>query len=516
MTPTAILAALAMLVLFGMFLESVFRRTGIPDVLVLLIVGLLASVSGVFDVADLKGIDRVFTTAALVLILFEGAVRIRLSELRSALAPSLLITLVGFVLTSAIVGLLATLLFGMRPLAGLCLGVILGGTSSAVVIPMVGVLPVQDRTRTVLTLESALTDVLCIVFTLVLVGALSSGDVSVGAAGLGLAKSFGGAVVIGVASGAGWAFGLREVRNRRASILVLGAAVFLVYAFAELLSTYGAIAVLAFGLVLGNARTIATLKFEDPQQTKGLDITEGEKMFLGEVAFLLKVLFFVYLGAALKLDGYEPFVFGGLVTVVIFALRPIVVRASLAPTKTPRKDAIIASAMVPKGLAAAVLAAVPSQAKVAEGARIEAIVFGVVLFSITVAAMLVLFRERPFVANGVGRFFGAYPDPPAARPGPKAGAAARATPATPPGGATEPALAEGGGADAAPAGGGASGTPSAPTAGPSSEWAAEAPAPSPSPSPSPAAAADAAPAEAGETAAGATPPPEDPPAPRSA
>ena len=125
---------------------------------------------------------------------------------------------------------------------------------------------------------------------------------------------------------------------------------FLVYAIAEALHAFGAIAVLAFGVTLGNATRLA----RGGVAPEELALTDGEKMFLAEVAFLLKVLFFVYLGAALKLDGWEPFVFGGLTTIVVFAVRPIAVHAALRPKTTPRSDATVAAALAPKGLAAAV------------------------------------------------------------------------------------------------------------------------------------------------------------------
>ncbi|MFZ5470280.1 MAG: cation:proton antiporter [Myxococcota bacterium] len=403
-SPTAVLAVLAALVFVGLALEELFRRTGIPDVLILLALGIVASVTGVLDVEAFRGADRIFTTCALVLILFEGAVRMRLDELKSALGSSLTITAVNFVLTTAVIGVLATVLFQMRPLASVLLGAILGGTSSAVVIPMVQTLKIAQHTRTTLALESALSDVLCIVATLALVGALSAGNVAWGEVGLDLVKGFLGALAIGAVLGVGWAVGLRTLRQKRASLLVVGAAVFIVYAIAEALGTFGAIAVLSFGVVVGNAPKIA--KGFDKAHELGL--YEGEKVFLGETAFLLKILFFVYLGASLRLSGFEPIVFGGLATIAFFAIRPLVVRVSFRARTTTKRDALVAAALVPKGLAAAVLAAVPSQAGIAEGRTIEAVVFGCILFSITLASALVIFADKPFVAAAYQRIFGAY------------------------------------------------------------------------------------------------------------
>ncbi len=402
--PTVILAVLAGLVFLGMALEEVFRRTGVPDVLILLMLGLVASLSGVIDVKSLHGVDQVFTTSALVLILFEGAVRLRLKDLTSALGGATALTLISFVITVAVVGLLGVMLFQMRPLAALLLGCILGGTSSAVVIPMVQTLKINRDTRIVLTLESALSDVLCIVFTLALTAALTAGELSWGTVGLDLAYGFGVALLIGALSGFAWAVWMRALRKKRPSMLFVAAAVFLVYALAEALGTFGAIACLAFGVVLGNAETL----MKGRPYAEDLGIYEGERFFLSEVAFLLKVFFFVYLGASLQLSGYEPIVFGGITTVAIFAIRPFAVRVSMRARTTPPRDAKIASVLVPKGLAAAVLATVPMQAGVAEGSLIEAVTFGVIFFSIITASALTLFVDRSFVSSAYMRLFSRY------------------------------------------------------------------------------------------------------------
>jgi potassium/hydrogen antiporter len=405
--PTLVLAVLAGLVFLGMALEELFRRTGVPDVLVLLGLGLLASLTGVLDTSKLHGIDRIFTTTALVLILFEGAARLRLSELRSALGNSLAITFAGFIGTAVAVGAIAMVLFDMRPLAALMLGCIVGGTSSAVVIPMVQSLRLNKNTRTVLTLESALTDVLAIVFTLALASALTAGDLRWSAVGKDLAYGFGMALVIGAVAGFGWAVWLRKLRQKRASLLFVAAAVFLVYAIAEALGTFGAIACLSFGVVLGNADSL----MKDRPYASELGMYDGERFFLREMAFLLKVFFFVYLGASLKLTGYQPIVFGGLTTLVIFAVRPFAVRLSMRARQTPKRDAKIAAVLVPKGLASAVLATVPLQAGIAEGTAIEAITFGVILFTITIASALTIFVDKAFVSAAYDRVFGSYVGP---------------------------------------------------------------------------------------------------------
>lgn len=397
--PTVVLAILALLVFVGLGLEELFRRTGIPDVLVLLGLGVVARATGFYDVGAVRGIDQVFVTSALVLLLFEGAIQLRVSDLRRGLAGGLWLTLLGFFGTMLAVGAVATLLLGMRPLAGLLLGAILGGTSSAVVLPM---LRLQRETWTVLSLESALGDVLCIVFSLLLVGALTAGTVDFAGAGAGFGVGALGALGLGSALGLVWAFGLRPLRERRVSSVALAAAVFLVYAMAEGLGTYGAIACLAFGVVLGNAPSISH------KGVASADLAPAERLFLAEIAFVLKIFFFVHLGASLHLGSWQPWAFGLLATAAIFAVRPAVVRLGLSPRTTPRRDALVAAVLVPQGLASAVLAGVPARAGVLEGAAIEAAAAGAIPLTIALSSSLLFAVDRPAVRRLYGRFFGGY------------------------------------------------------------------------------------------------------------
>lgn len=398
--PTVVIALLALLIFVGLALEELFRRTGIPDTLVLLGIGVAAGATGYLDVRQLHGLDLLFTTSALVLLLFEGAIQLRVSDLRSSLGRSLRLTLLGFFLTMLAVSAVAILLMGMRPLAGLLLGAILGGTSSSVVIPR---LELERNTWTVLNIESSIGDVLCIVFSLALVGALAAGTVDYAGTGLQFALGVLGAVLLGVVAGLVWAFGLRPLRERSVSSVALAAAVFLVYAVAEGIGLYGAVACLSFGIVLGNAPSISA------RGVSSDDLAPAERLFLAEIAFVLKIFFFVLLGASLPLASWKPWVFGLLATAAIFAVRPLAVRLGLRSRYTPKRDALVASALVPQGLASAVLATVPLRAGVEEGGDIYAATVGAVLFTIAFSSVLVFAIDKPFVQKLYGGLFRSYP-----------------------------------------------------------------------------------------------------------
>ncbi len=103
---------LATSVLFG----RVSERTGVPLVLVFLVIGVLAGSEGIGGIV-FEDYDFVFRvgTAALVLILFDGGLNTSLPAVRTVLAPAGLLATVGVIGTAAIVAVAAFLLGWLRP-----------------------------------------------------------------------------------------------------------------------------------------------------------------------------------------------------------------------------------------------------------------------------------------------------------------------------------------------------------------------------------------------------------------
>jgi hypothetical protein len=122
-------------------------------------------------------------------------------------------------------------------------------------------------------------------------------------------------------------------------------------------------------------------------------LNETERIFFSEVAFLLKTFFFVYLGISLQLISEPLIILAAVVTAVAFVLRLPAVRLAV---KKPveQRDLSVMAIMIPKGLAAVVLASIPVQQGIAGGETIQNVVYGVVLFSIVATSFLVLLMEK--------------------------------------------------------------------------------------------------------------------------
>lgn len=386
-TALAILV-IGIIIFVSHWFSGIFERYGIPDVLLLMMIGLaVGPVLGLVSPADFGITAPMFTTLTLVFILFDGGLGLKLNDLKEAIGGSASITTVNFFVTMIVIGVLGYFIFGLDLPASLTLGAILGGTSSAVVIPMVRQIQLKEESRTILILESAISDVLCIVFAIALMDASLSGEVKIGQIIGKILSSFIIASILGIIGAFVWAILLNRIRTIKNSIFTTPAFVFIVYAVAEQLGYSGAIAALLFGITLANIEQFSFAFLKRYIEQKPISLNETERIFMSEVVFLLKSMFFIYIGLSMQFGNITELLLSLLVTAVIFALRVPVAAASTSK-HIPLADKSIMAIMVPKGLAAAVLASIPAQMGVPGGETIKNVTYAVVLFSIIFTSIL--------------------------------------------------------------------------------------------------------------------------------
>lgn len=386
-----------LLVFMAHVFAEVFSRKKVPDVLLLITIGLLIGpVLNIVNPNHLGLVGPVFTTITLVTILFEGGTELRIDVLRSSLKGTSLLTNLNFFVSMIVVGLLGWLFLDMEPLISFMLGAIVGGTSSAVVIPLVRQLNISKNSRTILILESAFSDVLCIIFALAFIEAIQLGHIKVGTTVGQILASFILATIMGFLGAFFWSVVLHRIRNIKNSIFTTPAFVFIIYGISEILGYSGAISVLAFGIGLANNDLIKGTAFSKYFAREPDSLNETERILFGEAVFLLKTFFFVYIGISIQLSDWVPMLIGLIITIILFLLRIPIVRASMPISKEKQStvDLMFMSAMVPKGLAAAVLATIPLQQGIAGGELIKNIVFSVVLFSIIFTSVLIPLLEK--------------------------------------------------------------------------------------------------------------------------
>jgi len=384
---------------------SLFSKRKIPDVLFLIIIGIvIGPLSGLVSPVYFGKLGSVFSNITLVIILFEGGTGLRADLIRSSLRGSMALTIINFIVTTIVIGMAALWVFDFDPLLSFLLGALLGGTASAIVIPMVKSLRLKSTSATILVLESALSDVLCIVVGLSFIEALKMGEVKISSMLIQIAGGFIVSSLVGLAGGFFWSFLLGKVRTLQNSIFTTPAFVFIVYGVAEIIGFNGALAALMFGVGLANIDLIPPSFIKKYTRFTPHPLVENEKLFFSEVIFLLKSFFFVYIGINMILEDSFSLIVGAGITLLVFIIRIPVTNLSIRKS-VPIEDRVVIAMMVPKGLAAAVIASIPYQLGLPGGLLIQNISYSVVFFSIVLTSVLILFNDKFAPLNKTYKYF---------------------------------------------------------------------------------------------------------------
>jgi len=372
MEPESVKAFLAIgaIIFIGFFGNLIFTRFRVPDVLILVALGMIIGpdiLGGAFDLVTkgtLAGIEKYrdfLLTAALVLILFDGGLNLNVKSVMQSMKLGTFTTVLTLFLEIVLVALALHFIMNVDILLALVVGSIVGGTGEAVVIPIVNKMRIREETKAMLVMESVISDVLVIVVAITLMSVIALGSFDAIDVTRELVVKFVVGGVIGLLAGIAWLFVLQRLQNQPLSYMITVAALFLVAGFAEMdpINSSSAVAALMFGLAIGNRRFV---KRWLTSVTLRLSTDEHIHEFHSEISFFVRTFFYVYLGLLFRFSTFEVIhlALGIGIIVIIVVVRRItsLVAARIGGLDKTNADAMFS--MMPRGLAAAVLATMPA------------------------------------------------------------------------------------------------------------------------------------------------------------
>jgi len=328
---TAVELAKHILMLFGIILalgtaSSVLAtRFKVPDVAVLLIIGMLAgpSVAGIIDIKADSPVNQLVLIFGSSYILFDGGASLRISVLKEVWITIVLLATVGVVITAAITGVAAYYLLGIPFIAALLLGSAIASTDPATLVPVFRQIKVKDRVAQTVMSESAFNDATGAILTFAVLGvAMGSGQFSLSAALLDLVKQ----AIIGLVAGIvlGYATAMLIAHERYAFLreympVVSLMAVVGAYLTADGFQASGFMAVFTFGIVIGNKDVFGFST--SPREQQQLDD------YVMTTALIMRMFIFILLGAQVDFALMNRYLLSGLAVVAVFMLvaRPVTV-----------------------------------------------------------------------------------------------------------------------------------------------------------------------------------------------
>jgi len=345
----------AVIIILGFLGEEFFKRTSIPDSILLLLFGvLLGPIFNLFAHEELLAITPYFAALALIIILFDGGLNMNIHEAVKNSPRALVLAISGWILNVLVTAALCKVLLGWRLLNGLLLGSIVGGGSSIIVIALIRKLKVAEEIETVLSLESILTDVLCTVGAFTAINILISGEVSLGAALGSVGIAFGVGILVGLGFGIAWLVILEKLKGEPNAYMLTLAVLFLTFVVTTNLGGNGALSALFLGLMIGNSRPIARLlKFRTT-----VSIDDNVRSFHCQISFLIRSFFFVFTGLLFSFSSLTSLLFGLFLSFAFLGIRFIVVKMATLKSELHSVETLM-TIMFPRGLAAAVLASLP-------------------------------------------------------------------------------------------------------------------------------------------------------------
>lgn len=399
-----ILLVSSVLLIAGVLVGKSSYRTGLPLLLVFLLVGMIFGVDGLGISFENMHTAQFVGMVALCIILFTGGTSTEIKAIRPVIGPGLMLSTLGVLVTAGVTGLFIFWLSGMSwtnihfaLVPSLLLASTMSSTDSASVFGILGSRNVglKQNLRPLLELESGSNDPMAYMLTIILIEAATVGEgLSAGDVCVQLLLQF------GIGGIMGWLLGragvwlsrcYRNLGNARnedfgqstamVSILAM-AIVFLTFTSTTALGGNGYLAVYICGIVFGNSR---------------VPFKKGVGRFMDGVTWLSQIVVFIMLG--LLVNPHEMLSVAAVSlligTFMIFIGRPLSVFLCLTPF---RRIGLRAKTFVSwvglRGAVPIIFATYPVVAHVEGASQIFNIVFFVTILSLLVQGTSVIASAR--------------------------------------------------------------------------------------------------------------------------
>lgn len=376
-----ILLAAGVVIFLGVAGEAFFKKTGIPDVAFLMVLGvIIGPVLGLIQPETVIQVVPYFAALALIIIMFDGGLNLDIKNIVKTAHFSFTLAIVGFIVSVVIISLAAHYALGWMWLESILLASIVGGSSSAIVFGLVRNIKISEETKSMLSFESALTDILATIVAFILFEAVLAGTFDLQT----LQETIGRAIVVGLVLGFGvgipWMYVSTKFGNTQHAYMLTLGILFVLFFLANSFGESGALTALVFGLMLGNKNHLSRiLRFKLPR-------IEVDDPTHNQLTFLVRSFFFVFVGLMASFGQIEYIIFGILITVVVYFGRMFVSKVTLTK-RFSTLDRAVTNAMIPRGLAAAVLATYPITLGLPNAEAYPEIIFFIILSSVIITTI---------------------------------------------------------------------------------------------------------------------------------
>ena len=342
----------------------IYSKTRIPDVIWLMGFGILMGpILNYVDKDLFNQLAPLMSIIALSIILFEAGINVDIVMLLGSMGKAMVLSVASIMGSILLISILTAyfLVPELTFLQGMLLGAMVGGTSTVAVYGILssigGNIPNLDSTRVLLTMESIVSDPICIISSITLIKMILQPEFTVRDTVKDLLTTFMLSSALGLAVGVVWAKVLDRLRARQYTYMITLAVLLPIYIMSEqwVGEGGGAATALVFGLAVTNYRYIME------RLGSGNRVLIDKKRlreFHEEITFFVKSFFFVYIGVVVSLSVRYAFIGFGLVILQI-AMRYGIVAALSRPFSFTREERVLSQVVYASGLPAFVMSQLP-------------------------------------------------------------------------------------------------------------------------------------------------------------
>ena len=348
-SPYILIMAASVIIIFSFFFGEVAKRTNVPSVLMLIILGIVGKIG--LDAAGLGNLDffpilQILGIVGLIMIVLEAALELKLERDKFlAIGKALLVAAVGLVASTWVAALiLEYFIEGMTRDAAWLYATPLSILSSAIIIPSVTGL--RGPKREFHIYESTFSDILGIMLFYFLVG-----QYPVPAAGEGLgvvehhpsALAYLGNILLTIAASVVASYLIVlifQTIKSHVKLFLLIAVLLLLYALGKTMHLSSLIIILTFGIIIANMRLFFRGRLKKwLDYKKALHIYEGLHVVTVETAFVVRTFFFVIFGVTISLGtllSVDVAIVSLLIILSIYVIRFVLLRIFIGADLFPQ------------------------------------------------------------------------------------------------------------------------------------------------------------------------------------
>jgi cell volume regulation protein A len=312
-----ILLLISGIIILGFIGEIAFRRRRVPDMLILMLIGILIHYSGIIPRVYISSLEQflgLFGIIALTLIVFGGVLKIDIGRYGKAVSRGIVIAILDIVFVMGILTPLLYYFFKIPFIDSLLLSGVLSETSATFIISLLSRLKIDEVVNHAIQIETIFNSVLNIIAVLLILNVIGKNSSYIGIAGY-LFSTVSEGIILGGVVGIVWLIALKQATVPHYYMATVGV-IFMLWAVSDYFNASPILSVFIFSIIIANSVPLSKI-----MKISGSVDTEKLLTFNDEISFFVLTFFYVYIGIFVNIFDVPAFIIALIIVLVLVGIR---------------------------------------------------------------------------------------------------------------------------------------------------------------------------------------------------